>query len=47
MINIPRFLPYTTKSNVPKWPWLLGLYLRLPPVWHIFGKQCLVVAEKK
>lgn len=42
----PRFLPYTTKSRLPKAAFLVRLYLRLPPLWRIFGKQALVVATK-
>ena len=30
---IARFLPYTTKSVLPQWPWLVKLYLRLPLAW--------------
>ncbi|RUL81640.1 class I SAM-dependent methyltransferase [Tautonia sociabilis] len=41
-----RFLPYTTKSRLPKWPWLVRLYLALPPARWLFGKQMLVVARK-
>ncbi len=41
-----RFLPYTTKSRLPKWPFLVKLYLALPPAQWIFGKQMLVVARK-
>ena len=41
-----RFLPYTTKSRLPQAAWLLRLYLALPPVQWLFGKQMLVVARK-
>ncbi|MDP8233317.1 MAG: class I SAM-dependent methyltransferase [Candidatus Saelkia tenebricola] len=46
----PRFLPYTTKSvssvseliiNV-----LIRIYLRLPLLWMILGKQMLIIAKK-
>ena len=43
---IKRFLPYTTKTRLPKAPSLLRLYLALRPAWVVFGKQSLVVAEK-
>lgn len=43
---IPRFLPYTTKSRLPKAAFLVRLYLRFPPAWRILGKQALVIAEK-
>jgi SAM-dependent methyltransferase len=39
-----RFLPYTTKSRVPKPAWLLRLYLAMPPAQFFFGKQMLIVA---
>lgn len=43
---LPRFLPFTTKSRLPQSPWLLRTYLRLPPLWRIFGKQMFIVAHK-
>jgi len=42
----PRFLPYTTKSRLPKAALLVRLYLRFPPIWRLLGKQALVVATK-
>jgi SAM-dependent methyltransferase len=42
----PRFLPHTTKNRLPKAPWMLRLYLALPPLRWIFGKQMLAVARK-
>jgi SAM-dependent methyltransferase len=41
-----RFLPYTTKSRLPQWSWLVRLYLLLPPAQWLLGKQMLVVAER-
>jgi SAM-dependent methyltransferase len=41
-----RFLPYTTKSRLPKSPWLVKLYLSLPPAQWLFGAQMLVVARR-
>jgi SAM-dependent methyltransferase len=41
-----RFLPYTTKSRLPKAAFLVRWYLRLPLLWRFFGKQALVVATK-
>ncbi|MFO0960424.1 MAG: methyltransferase domain-containing protein [Isosphaeraceae bacterium] len=41
-----RFLPYTTKGRLPKWPWLVKLYLAMPPAHWLFGGQMLVVARK-
>ena len=43
---IPRFLPYTTKSNIPQKPFLVNLYLKLPLIWRILGKQMFIVARK-
>ena len=45
-VVIPRFLPYTTKSALPKTTLLIKLYLRVPLLWRIFGKQTLVIAAK-
>ena len=42
-----RFLPYTSKSALPKWPWLVRLYLKLRPAQWLFGKQTFVVARKR
>ena len=44
---IPRFLPYTTKSALPKSIFFVRTYLSLPLIWNIFGAQAFVVAEKK
>ena len=43
---IPRFLPYTTRSALPQHPALVALYLKLPLVWRILGKQFLVTGRK-
>jgi len=42
----PKFLPYTTKSKLPKSIFLLKLYLRFPPMYRIFGKQAFIYAKK-
>ena len=45
-VCLPRFLPYTM-ANGPRYPVaFLRAYLKLPPVWAIFGKQFLVVATR-
>jgi SAM-dependent methyltransferase len=44
--NIPKFLPYTTRSALPQHPALVSAYLKMPFVWPILGKQFLLVAEK-
>lgn len=43
---IPRFLPYTTRSALPQYAFLIKLYLRMPIVWKILGKQFLLIAER-
>jgi SAM-dependent methyltransferase len=43
---VPRFLPYTTKSRLPKSAALVKLYLKMPWVWPLFGKQAFVVARR-
>jgi SAM-dependent methyltransferase len=45
-VLIPRFLPYTTKSRIPRNPWLVRLYLKVPVAWPLLGKQALLVARK-
>lgn len=40
-----RFLPYSTKSNLPKAPIFVWLYLKLAFLHPIFGKQSLIVAQ--
>ncbi len=41
---VPKFLPYTTKTKLPKIDFLLKLYLKLPFIWNIFGKQMFICA---
>jgi SAM-dependent methyltransferase len=44
--QVAKFLPYTM-SHGPQYPtFLLRLYLAVPPLWRIFGKQFLVVGQK-
>jgi ubiquinone/menaquinone biosynthesis C-methylase UbiE len=43
----PRFLPYTTKSKLPKGTLFVKLYLHIPWIWPLFGKQAFIVAEKR
>jgi hypothetical protein len=43
--RLSKFLPYTTKSNIPQNPALVRLYLRCRPAWAVMGKQFLFVAE--
>jgi len=49
---IPRFLPYTAKSwlgrlvDGPLGNAIIALYLKLPLLWRIFGRQTFVVARR-
>jgi ubiquinone/menaquinone biosynthesis C-methylase UbiE len=43
----PKFLPYTTKSKIPQFNWLVKMYLHFPLAWKFMGKQALVIAEKR
>lgn len=42
----PRFLPYTTKSAMPQWPILVRIYLRVPLLQNLLGKQMFITAIK-
>jgi len=42
----PRTLPFSFKSELPHWTWLVQLYLRLPLFWSLFGKQFFIVGVK-
>jgi SAM-dependent methyltransferase len=42
-----RFLPYTMSQGTEYPLWTLKLYLAMPFVWPLFGKQFLVVARKR
>ncbi len=46
LTDIPRFLPYTTRSALPKAAFLVRLYLSVPLAWRILGKQFVVRAGK-
>ena len=41
-----HFLPYTTRSSLPRASWLIRLYLHLPFAWPLFGRQFLLRATK-
>jgi SAM-dependent methyltransferase len=43
---LPRFLPYSMATGFRPPVWTVFLYLRLPWLWRLFGKQFLVVAVK-
>lgn len=44
--SISRFLPFTMASGPRPPVFLVALYLSLPLVWRIFGKQFLVIGRK-
>jgi hypothetical protein len=41
-----RFLPYTMARDRNPPLWTVSLYLRLPPLWRLFGRQFLVVGVR-
>ncbi len=41
-----RFLPYTSKSRIPKKPWMVRLYLMCPPAQYFMAGQSLVIGRK-
>ncbi len=41
---VPRFLPFSFRSRLPASPALVRLYLRIPLLWRLQGKQFLVLA---
>lgn len=43
---IPKFLPYTTLSRYPKNPQIVKVYLTMPILWKIFGKQSFIIGKK-
>ena len=43
---IPRFLPYSTKSALPRQYLLIRLSLRLPVLWRLFGQQSFLLGRK-
>jgi SAM-dependent methyltransferase len=42
----PRFLPYNMSNRAIPPLWMLRLYLILPPIWRLFGKQFLIIGRK-
>lgn len=44
--SIPRFLPYKMSTGIKAPLALVRLYLRLPFLWPLFGKQFLVIGRK-
>ncbi|HEV3485742.1 MAG TPA: hypothetical protein VG106_10065 [Vicinamibacterales bacterium] len=44
---IERFLPFTTKSSLPKSLTLLRIYLKIPLLWRLFGAQSFFTAHPR
>jgi SAM-dependent methyltransferase len=44
--KIPKFLPYTMSRGFKPPVWMLRLYLKVPFLWKISGRQFLVIARK-
>lgn len=42
----PRFIPYSFRSKLPASSIITGIYLKLPFLWKLFGKQFLIFATK-
>jgi SAM-dependent methyltransferase len=42
----PSTLPYTFRSRLPSWPWLVRVYLKLPLLWRVFGAQFFIAARR-
>lgn len=43
---IPKFVPNTTKDSLPKNLLLLKIYLKIPLLFRIFGRQMFIIARK-
>ncbi|MCL1957750.1 MAG: hypothetical protein FWF63_10530 [Fibromonadales bacterium] len=43
--KILRFLPYTTQSKIPKHPFFVWLYLKIPLAWRFMGQQSFLIFE--
>ena len=43
---LPKFLPYTMAKEKTAPLILVKLYLKIPLLWHLFGKQFLIIGEK-
>lgn len=41
-----RFLPFTANSRIPVSPTLIKLYLRMPIIKYLMGKQTFIIAKK-
>jgi SAM-dependent methyltransferase len=45
-LALARFLPYTMSQGFRPPIWTLRLYLKIPLVWKLFGRQFLVIGKK-
>jgi ubiquinone/menaquinone biosynthesis C-methylase UbiE len=45
--NIPRFLPFTMQSSLPTADALIKIYLAMPLFWRLFGRQFLIIGQKR
>jgi hypothetical protein len=43
---VPRFLPYSFRGVLPPSPRLTRIYLRVPALWRVLGKQFLVLGVR-
>lgn len=43
---VPRFLPYSFRGRLPATPITTRLYLQVPPLWRLLGKQFLVIGRR-
>ena len=43
---IPKFLPYSMSQGSRPPLWMLKLFLKIPTLWNIFGRQFLVIGRK-
>ena len=43
---IPRFMPFSVNSRIPRSTKLLRLYLKMPPIWKLLGKQTFMIGVK-
>jgi ubiquinone/menaquinone biosynthesis C-methylase UbiE len=44
--RILKFVPFTTRSRYPAKAFFVKLYIRMPVLWKIFGKQTFLIFEK-
>ncbi len=44
--KILKFMPFTSQSKLPAKRFFVYMYLKLSPMWRIFGRQTFVIYEK-